>query len=257
MEQVLESLNLSTPFLSLSTSSLPLSSSNIADNTRARIWKYARNVIEDKNIPIRPRELLLLDKLLNKVDNTSGPGLAWMRMLPMEWVEIYGALYEEAQFFNTSERETEKIDKDVNRTFSLFASHPFFSSGVAKHIGIVRDKRMGSEVEEGSVDHIRSLRSVLTATSHEMHYCQGVNFIAAAILLNAYYNPPNLSSDNPQSPAACSFILLCYLLKQCHLEILFNAHCSSLLEYMKYFEKKLRRHDYEGLCVKFFKFDIY
>ena len=69
-----------------------------------------------------------------------------------------------------------------------------------------------------------SLNTVLLASSHGSGYCQGLNFLAALFLL----------SENEKN----SFCILCFLLKQKKLEILFNSKCSSLLEYMNVFSKR-------------------
>lgn len=141
-------------------------------------------------------------------------GKVWMDMIPPEWKEIYGALYDEAQSFKIDETEKGKIDKDVHRTFGLFS----------RHVPTARAK-----LKINIAEYYESLHSVLMAASHERGYCQGINFLAAVFLL---------SDENQRN----SFTLLCFLLRQRYLEILFNAKCSSLVEYMKFFEKKLRKH---------------
>ena len=58
----------------------------------------------------------------------------------------------------------------------------------------------------------------------------GINFLAALFLL----------SERDERDA---FVLLCFLLRHRHLEILFNARCSSLLEYMGTFSKRFRKNN--------------
>lgn len=78
--------------------------------------------------------------------------------------------------------------------------------------------------------HFTSLETILRATTHHRTYCQGLNFLAANFLMN---------DETPRN----AFILLNYLLRQSYLEILFDSKCSSLMEYMKVFEKRLRLHN--------------
>ena len=80
------------------------------------------------------------------------------------------------------------------------------------------------KLKGGMTDYYKALETVLVAASHECGYCQGLNFLAASFLL----------SENEKN----SFSLLCYLLRQRNLEILFNSNCSSLLEYMNVFSKR-------------------
>jgi hypothetical protein len=139
----------------------------------------------------------------------------WVDKVPSEWREIYGAIYEESRNFEIAENQIVSISKDVHRTFGLFQR-------TLPHLR----HRIESKQEE----YYSSLTSILTAHSHERNYCQGVNFLAAAFLL---------SEENERD----AFTVLCFILKQRHLEVLFNPKCSSLMEYMKLFEKKLRKHN--------------
>lgn len=143
-------------------------------------------------------------------------GAQWMDLIPEEWVEIYGAFFDEAKSLAADERELTNIEKDIMRTFSLYT----------RNARKLRLQFRTIDLEP----YYDALRDVLVAASHERSYCQGLNFLTAAFLIH------ETSSRN-------AFILLSYLLKQCHLEILFNPKCSSLLEYMNAFEKRLRNHN--------------
>ena len=139
----------------------------------------------------------------------------WSDRVPQEWRDIYGAIFEESKNFDIPEGEISKIKKDVHRTFGLFS----------RKLPYIRYR-----LEKYQDEYYRSLTSILTAASHERNYCQGINFLAASFLL---------SEGNDKD----AFVVLCYILKQRHLEVLFNPKCSSLVEYMKLFEKRLRKHN--------------
>lgn len=141
-------------------------------------------------------------------------------MLPTEYRDIYAALYDESKEFKISKKERGKIEKDVYRTFSLFTRYP----GKTK-LGYIPE--FGSEKMD---TYCTSLSSILLASSHERGYCQGQNFLVAVFILSK-------CTDSE------SFTLLNFLLSQRHLEILFNHRCSSLVEYMKVFEKRLRKNN--------------
>ena len=147
-------------------------------------------------------------------------GLSWLQMLPTEYRDIYSALYDESKEFKISKKERGKIEKDVYRTFSLFTRYP----GKTK-LGYIPE--FGSEKMDS---YCSSLSSILLASSHERGYCQGQNFLVAVFILS-------------QCTDSESFTLLNFLLSQRHLEILFNHRCSSLVEYMKVFEKRLRKNN--------------
>ena len=143
----------------------------------------------------------------------------WIDLVPSEWIEIYGALYDESSSFDLSDSEIDKIEKDVFRTYSLFTRN-----SARVHI----DPHMNLD------EYYIGLRRVLYAASHTAGgYCQGINFIAAAFLLGTENNEKE------------SFTVLCYLLKQRNYEVLFSPKYSSLVEYMKMFEKRLRKHNKE------------
>lgn len=119
-------------------------------------------------------------------------------MVPSEWVAIYGALYEESRSFEIDKRERHQIEKDVHRTFGLFTRYPSF------------------KIKLRMTDYYESLNTVLLAACHERGYCQGINFIAAVFLLSE-------ESDKD------AYIVLCYLLKHCHL--VNNKPCHTILYY--------------------------
>jgi hypothetical protein len=75
------------------------------------VWQETREKIKEKNIVLKPKDLLLINKLADGsgCSGSDEQGLKWIDMIPHEWMEIYRALYEEAQYFNTSEREKDKI----------------------------------------------------------------------------------------------------------------------------------------------------
>jgi hypothetical protein len=150
-------------------------------------------------------ELFQIEKLcnINKLFN----------IIPNEWREIYGAIYDESHHFVVEREEEIKINKDVHRTFGLFERN--FA-------------KICSTLKKNHSQYCKGLFRVLIACSHEISYCQGVNFIAAAFILN--------EGDEKQS-----FTILSFLLRQRHLGILLDSKCSSLAEYIKVFEKKLRK----------------
>lgn len=177
------------------------------DKTRSRIWLLVHTRITTTSIRYEYEyEMALVLQLME--------GQRWGDMVPREWKDIYGAMFDESLKFPIDERERINISKDVNRTFGAFT----------------RNRLMQIQFRLNDVKYSESLKAVLLASSHERRYCQGFNFLAALFILNE-------SSDKE------SFILLCFLLRQRHLEILFNPACSSLLEYMKVFEKRLRSNN--------------
>jgi hypothetical protein len=176
-----------------------------ASSSRRQIWTEVYSRIISHRLALPSHEE---DEKLRRLTTC----MSWIDMVDPQWIEIYGALFEESRSFQTSPIEKMKIDKDIHRTFGLF----FKTSA-------------GSRVASNLPDFYKSLETVLVATSHETGYCQGINFIAASLLVGLDRNERS------------AFILLSYLLRQRHLNILFNAKCSSLLEYMNMFSKKLRR----------------
>lgn len=180
---------------------------SFSDNTRKKKWN---NVISNhcaKKIILKDYELCLLKKLSD--------GLTWINMVQFEWRDSYNALYDQAQNLFFDENEKNKIKIDVNRTFGLFV----------RYLPEARDK-----ITSNLSSFYDSLYFVLITATHERCYCQGINFLAGAFLIK-------------DSSERTSFILLCYLLRERHLEVLFNYKSSALSEYLKVFEKKLRLHN--------------
>lgn len=170
---------------------------------RGSLWEK----ILSNTVGAREIELSSLLALQNNVP--------WISFVPVEWREIYGAMYDESSHFSIDEVERGKISKDIHRTFGLFSRNiPQFKVLLDSTAPVIYE----------------SLQSVLLASSHERGYCQGVNFLVAAFLL---------SEDSERN----AFIIHCYLMKQLHLEVLFNPRYSSLVEYMSVFQKKLRKHN--------------
>lgn len=184
--------------------------------TRKKLWLevYSRYCNQsDKSVPHETDESLLLQKLAS--------GLDWMEMIPPEYVDIYGAIFDEAKDFDIPIQDKRNVEKDVRRTFGVFTKGKGATSSVFGR----------SLLSFTQFDHFyESLKTVLVTAAHETSYCQGMNFVAAAFLVKG------------KSAREC-LILLCFLLKQRHLEILYNSKCSSLMEYMKVFEKRLRKEN--------------
>ena len=108
--------------------------------------------------------------------------------------------------------------RDVPRTFSLYIEHQ-------RYLRLEFPENMGL--------YCAALQQVLEAACHQdfgCGYCQGMNFLAATFLLS------EASKRN-------AYIIFSYVVKQCNLEILYNPKCSSLLEYMQYFEQRLASHN--------------
>lgn len=176
------------------------------DKTRRRLWQSIQRSIGGAGCMQSEVEAEQVCRL--------AAGMKWLDMIPTEWKDIYGALYEESQKFVIDEREKTNIEKDVHRTFGVFT----------------RNRLLQIQFRLRVAHYDEALKAVLLAATHERKYTQGLNFLAALFILH----------DNDEHD---SFILLCYLLKQRHLEVLFDSRYSSLLEYMKVFEKRLRRNN--------------
>lgn len=140
---------------------------------------------------------------------------AWLEFIPIELIDIYYAIYDEMKVLPISEKEIMKIDKDVPRTFGLFARH-------ARHLRLNFPSDMSPYYD--------ALKSILCAISYERGYCQGINFIVAAMLI-----------QYPHEKQV--YTILSYLLKYQYVGILFDPRYSTLLDYMRLFEKKLRKHN--------------
>ena len=150
-------------------------------------------------------------------------GRGWINMVPSEWVEIYAATYDEISIKSSSSDHPDKkgIEKDIRRTFGAF-------SNSINQYGFLNSNK-------DTMDrYCKDLELVLLTyvISSSRGYCQGLNFLVALFLVN------NFTSKE-------AFILLCYLLKQRHMEVFFSSKCSSLMEYLKIFEIKLKKHNKE------------
>jgi hypothetical protein len=175
-------------------------------DSRIAVWQKVYSWFSNLNL-LREREIDLLRRLAN--------GATWSSHIPQEWRNIYSTIYDESSTILFDERERQKIDKDINRTFTLF-----FKNTRYLHLNFLDDMTVYHD----------SLRKVLQLVSIERGYCQGINFIAAELLLELY--------DTKES-----YIILSYLLKNCHLEILFDSRYSALFDYLRIFEKKLKKHN--------------
>ncbi len=176
-------------------------------------------------IPMIPeKERRLLQNLANSLNlpthssgskSSNNSNSAWLEFIPIELIDIYYAIYDEMKVLPISEKEIMKIDKDVPRTFGLFARH-------ARHLRLNFPSDMSAYYD--------ALKSILCAISYERGYCQGINFIVAAMLI-----------QYPHEKQV--YTILSYLLKYQYVGILFDPRYSSLLDYMRLFEKKLRKHN--------------
>jgi Rab-GTPase-TBC domain len=185
---------------------------------RRQIWSRVRDAIDDicrRNGGAKNRisSIASCSNDEHTMINKLASGLRRLDMVEKEWRDIYSAIFDECTNGTISipESETSKIEKDVHRTFSLFTRS-------------IPNLRLKKSIDE----YYESLHSVLVAATHECGYCQGINFLAALFLLG-------------EKDERDSFILLCFLLKNRHLKILYDPRCSSLLEYMNTFSKRFRK----------------
>lgn len=179
---------------------------------RSKLWAIVKKKMKSKDkFALTEKEQVSLDNLT--IDKE------WMDLVPLEWQATYGEMFDTACCREPIRPKTkDQIARDVPRTFSLYVEH-------ARYLRLQFTNDMSSYCE--------ALQSILELACHQSYscgYCQGMNFLAATFLL---------SEANCRS----AFILFTYLLRHCHLEILYNPRCSSLLEYMMYFEKRLETHN--------------
>lgn len=177
--------------------------------SRTRIWSRVHQKFPDLVYRRFTDKLEEEKQLILKLAS----GENWEDFIPSEWIDIYNAYYDETQILPIEERELIKIDKDVPRTFGLFV----------KNARLLR-----LNFPNDMTCYYNGLRDVLIAVSRDRGYCQGINFIAASILLQT-------------ASVKKSSIILNFLLKHRKLEILFDPKYSALLDYMKIFEKRLRK----------------
>lgn len=154
-------------------------------------------------------------------------GNSWDDIIPYDWVDINAALFDEIEALDINSSDVYSIEKDINRTFGLFMRQ-------ARILRLNFPSDMSSYCE--------ALKLVLIGASRERGYCQGLNFIAASLLL--HLTDPKLS-----------FVCLSYILKKQYLEILFESKYSCLFDYMKIFEMKLRKHNLK-IFQHFQKYDF-
>eukprot|EP00598_Pedospumella_elongata_P006600 CAMPEP_0184973834 /NCGR_PEP_ID=MMETSP1098-20130426/5467_1 /TAXON_ID=89044 /ORGANISM="Spumella elongata, Strain CCAP 955/1" /LENGTH=519 /DNA_ID=CAMNT_0027496331 /DNA_START=85 /DNA_END=1644 /DNA_ORIENTATION=- len=179
---------------------------------RSKLWAIVKKKMKSKDkFAPNEKEQASLDNLAVDKD--------WMDLVPAEWQATYGELFDTACCREPIRQKTkEAIARDVPRTFSLYIEH-------ARYLRLQFTEDMSS--------YCAALQGVLELACHQSYscgYCQGMNFLAATFLLS-------------EADCRSAFILLTYLLRHCHLEILYNPRCSSLLEYMMYFEKRLETHN--------------
>jgi hypothetical protein len=172
----------------------------------SKFWKGAIEEIASQNtFNIEEMNMLMLLKF----------GLSWIDMVPQEWIDIYGAIYDESECYVCPEDQMKKIEKDVSRTYGIFS----------------KKSKIGEFALHKSLeDNCNSLREILRLITYKLEYVQGMNYIAALVIL------VELSTRN-------CFILFCFLMFQRDLSVLFNHKSSSLSEYIKVFDRKLRKHN--------------
>lgn len=138
--------------------------------------------------------------------------LKWITIIPLEWQEVYGHLYDNIGNIILLKNELFKIEKDIYRTFSIF----------------IKDTKIGQFglklIERHYCDSLRYLLILLT---YHMGYTQGMNYIVALVLLIE----PSIRN---------CYIILTYLFYHNHLSLLFNTKTSCLSQYIKIFDKKFQ-----------------
>lgn len=186
---------------------MSLTSLRAETGTRLNIWQRVYVWFSDNQfLSLTPLEIDVLKQLANGMRS---------EFIPEVWRNIYSAIFDEYDTIAIDEREKNKIDKDVPRTFTLFARC---------------SRSLKINLPEDMSEYHEALTKVLRLASVDRGYCQGVNFIAAQLLVDL--------ADTKEA-----FIVLSYLLKNCQMEILFDSRYSALFDYMRIFEKKLRRYN--------------
>jgi TBC1 domain family member 10 len=180
--------------------------------SRSKIWKRVYNKISTSKssfpfVTSKSDEYYLISQLASEK--------TWLDFVPKEWINVHSGCYDNySKSVQLDEKEIMKIEKDVPRTFGLFVRNARF---------------MRLNFPANLSQYIDALHEVLSYTVIDRGYCQGLNFIAASFLLQL--------ADKRNS-----FILMTFLLKHRKLEILFDPRYSTLLDYMKIFEKRLRKY---------------
>lgn len=214
---------------------------NKLQTSRKKFWLSVKasvthndTVIVHKNIPDKYADNLCTGKIIVTDDlkelfvktdefhqvNKLIEGFTWFDFILTEWIDIYGAMFDEgeAEAANIDPNVKIKISKDIHRTFGLFSKSS-------------NSNMLSSTYKIKSSEYFTSLEKVLCLASPIRGYTQGMNFLAAFFLLAT------------ANDAKKTYILLVYVLKHRYLDILYDPKCSSLQEYMKTFDKKLRRHN--------------
>lgn len=136
----------------------------------------------------------------------------WIDIIDLSYRDFYRNLFKEMNSLELVEAIKVKVEKDVKRTFGLFQTNTLNElGGPHSCININSFEIFDINSEKLDEKYETSLRVLLSAMCFERGYCQGMNFIAALFLLVEKNNDSN------------SFILLSYLLRQCHLEMLFYS----------------------------------
>lgn len=194
-------------------------------NLKDKFWLHVKSIYSSK-YRYSLTELEAVSRLAT--------GCSWLDHISSEWYDIYSAIYDDSFSFEIDSNIEVKIDKDIHRTFRLFGHFEKSFSLLTNRIYLA--------------SYIPLLKRVLIALSHGGRgYTQGMNFIVAFLLIS-------FDGNDKQT-----FIAMSFLLKQRYLDVLFNAKCSSLLEYMKIYSRKLRKYnktvysqlkmkDYPSIC---------
>lgn len=233
---------------------------------RSKIWMRVYNRLynneELQADPLTAKEKLLLQQLafpnINHLAKSykDHPNALWLTFIPSEYRDYYESIFEELANLSISEREVIKIDKDVPRTYGLFARNSKMlkltipENTISINIATELPPRHDSESDLRNTNILRStlqqalskpschimtayyisLKNILLAISFERGYCQGINFMVAALLLHFPYERE-------------VYTIMAYLMKYRFVGILFDPKYSSLLDYIRIFEKKLRKHN--------------
>ena len=162
----------------------------------------------------------------------------WIVSVPPSIARAYQDLYAAATQGKLEPQNGDlvKIEKDIHRTFPAFDTR--LSSDCENSMN-----RSGEddEVCQGVTDFIEDsncvlLRQLLHAVCCYAPYVQGMNYIAAKLLLH--------SSDvsTATNRLETSFILFMFLYKECGVSGVFTGHGGSLRQNIAIFEHHIRRH---------------
>lgn len=128
-----------------------------------------------------------------------------------------------------------KIERDIHRTFPVFGTCPAGYEDASS-------ESEESEICQGLTDCVEDsncalLRRLLHAVCCYAPYVQGMNYIAAKLLLHS-------SSDvlTVNDRLETSFVLFMFLYKECGVSGVFTGHGGSLRQNIAIFEHHIRRH---------------